>query len=54
MTLLMIKEVMKLGDCHGSSLRDMMSWLKICDLGNVSDKQAQMYIDHVKGNKEYV
>jgi hypothetical protein len=28
----------------------MMAWLKICHLGNVSDEQAQMYLDYLNGD----
>ena len=45
MTLPLIKAVLATGDKYGSGLRDMMAWLKICDLGNVSDEQAQMYLE---------
>ena len=50
MTLPVIKTVLATGDQHGSGLRDMMAWLKICDLGNVSDAQAQMYLDYLNGD----
>lgn len=30
----------------------MMAWLKICDLGNVSDEQAKMYLER-NGKNEH-
>lgn len=50
MTLPVIKTVLATGDQYGSGLRDMMAWLKICNLGNVSDEQAQMYLDYLNGD----
>ena len=50
MTLPVIKTVLATGDKYGSGLRDMMAWLKICNLGNVSDAQAQMYLDYLNGD----
>jgi hypothetical protein len=50
MTLPLIKAVLATGDQYGSGLRDMMAWLKICHLGNVSDAQAQMYLDYLNGD----
>lgn len=50
MTLPLIKAVLATGDKYGSGLRDMMAWLKICDLGDVSDTQAQMYLDYLNGD----
>ena len=50
MTLPVIKTVLATGDQYGSGLRDMMAWLKICNLGNVSDEQAQMYLDYLTGD----
>ena len=54
MTLPVIKTVLATGDQYGSGLRDMMAWLKICDLGNVSDAQAQMYLDYLNGDDKDV
>lgn len=54
MTLPVIKIVLATGDQYGSGLRDMMAWLKICDLGNVSDEQAQMYLDYLNGDDDNV
>ena len=50
MTLPLIKAVLATGDKYGSGLRDMMAWLKICDLSNVSDEQAQMYLERNDNN----
>ena len=50
MTLPLIKAVLATGDKYGSGLRDMMAWLKICDLGNVSDSQAKMYLERDDNN----
>lgn len=50
MTLPLIKAVLATGDKYGSGLRDMMAWLKICDLGNVSDEQAKMYLERNDNN----
>lgn len=54
MTLPLIKAVLATGDKYGSGLRDMMAWLKICHLGNVSDAQAQMYLDYLNGDDDNV
>lgn len=51
MTLPLIKAVLATGDKYGSGLKDMMAWLKICHLGNVSDAQAQMYLER-NGNND--
>lgn len=50
MTLPVMKTVLATGNKYGSGLKDMMAWLKICDLGNVSDAQAQMYLDYLNGD----
>lgn len=50
MTLPLIKAVLATGNKYGSGLRDMMAWLKICDLDNVSDEQAQMYLERDDNN----
>lgn len=50
MTLPLIKAVLATGDKYGSGLRDMMAWLKIRHLGDVSDAQAQMYLDYLNGD----
>ena len=52
MSIEMIKRVLAMGDVYGSALRDMLKWLKICDLVNVTDEQAQMYIDYREGGAE--
>lgn len=52
MTLPVIKTVLATGDQYGSGLRAMMAWLKICNLGNVSDEQAKMYLER-NDNNEY-
>lgn len=54
MTLPVIKTVLATGDQYGSGLRAMMAWLKICSLGNVSDEQAQMYLDYLIGDDDNV
>ena len=51
MTLPLIKAVLATGDKYGSGLKDMMAWLKICELGNVSDEQAQMYLERNDKNE---
>lgn len=48
MTVEKILEVLALGDEYGSALKDMLRWLKVCDLLNVTDKQADMYIAYRK------
>ncbi len=48
MTVEKILEVLALGDKYGSALKDMLRWLKVCDLLNVTDGQADMYIAYKK------
>lgn len=48
MTVEKILEVLALGDEYGSALKDMLHWLKVCDLLNVTDEQADMYIAYTK------
>lgn len=45
MTLEMIKRVLSMGDNKGSALRQMLKDLKICKLTNVTDEQAQYWIE---------
>lgn len=45
MTLDMIKQVLSMGDNKGSALRQMLKDLKICKLSNVTDEQAQYWIE---------
>lgn len=45
MTLDMIKQVLSMGDSKGSALRQMLKDLKICKLSNVTDRQAQYWIE---------
>jgi len=45
MTLEMIKRVLSMGDNEGSTLRQMLKDLKICKLTNVTDEQAQHWIE---------
>ena len=45
MTLRMIKQVLSMGDNKGSALRQMLKDLKICKLANVTDEQAQHWIE---------
>lgn len=45
MTLEMIKRVLSMGDNKGSALRQMLKDLKICKLTNVTDEQAQHWIE---------
>jgi len=45
MTLEMIKQVLSMGDNKGSALRQMLKDLKICKLTNVTDEQAQYWIE---------
>lgn len=45
MTLEMIKQVLSMGDSKGSALRQMLKDLKICKLSNVTDEQAQHWIE---------
>lgn len=45
MTLEMIKRVLSMGGNEGSALRQMLKDLKICKLTNVTDEQAQHWIE---------
>ena len=45
MTLDMIKRVLSMGDNKGSALRQMLKDLKICKLTNVTDEQAQYWME---------
>jgi len=45
MTLEMIKRVLSMGDNKGSALRQMLRDLKIRKLSNVTDDQAQYWIE---------
>lgn len=39
-----LKAILALGDCHGSAIREMLRDLKICDLSNVTQEQAEMWL----------
>lgn len=44
MELETLKAVMACGDCHGSAIKEMLRDLKICDLSNVTQKQAEAWL----------
>lgn len=43
-----LKAVLACGDKHGSAIRQMLRDLKICDLSNVTDEQAQWWLEKQK------
>ena len=44
MELETLKAVMACGDRHGSAIKEMLRDLKICDLSNVTQKQAEVWL----------
>ena len=51
MELSTLKAVLAKGDKHGSGIRQMMSDLKICDLSNVTQEQAEWWLAKKEGDK---
>lgn len=52
MELTTLKAVLELGDKHGSAIKEMLSDLKICDLVNVTEEQAQMWLVQKRGEED--
>ena len=48
LTLEHLQAVMVTGDKYGSGLKDMLRWLKIVNLTNVTDKQVEMYLEYLQ------
>ena len=48
LTLEHLQAVMATGDKYGSGLKDMLRWLKIVNLTNVTDKQVEMYLEYLQ------
>ena len=44
-----LKAVLAQGDKYGSAIRQMLADLRICDLSNVTEKQAQWWLSKQKG-----
>ena len=49
MELSTLKAVLELGDKYGSAIRQMLADLRICDLSNVTEKQARWWLNKQKG-----
>lgn len=45
MELSTLKAVLAQGDKHGSAIKQMLADLRICNLTNVTEKQAQWWLD---------
>lgn len=52
MELATLKAVLEQGDKHGSAIKEMLSDLKICDLVNVTEEQAQMWLVQKRGEND--
>jgi hypothetical protein len=52
MELSTLKAVLAKGDKYGSGIRQMMSDLKICDLSNVTQEQAEWWLAKQKEGEE--
>lgn len=52
MELATLKAVLEQGDKHGSAIKEMLSDLKICDLVNVTEEQAQMWLVQKRGEED--
>ena len=52
MELATLKAVLEMGDKHGSAIREMLSDLRICDLVNVTEEQAQMWLKQKRGEDD--
>lgn len=39
-----LKAILALGDCHGSAIKEMLRDLKVCDLSNVTQQQAELWL----------
>lgn len=48
MELSTLKAILAQGDKHGSSIRQMLADLRICDLSNVTEEQAQWWLSKQK------
>lgn len=49
MELTTLKAVLACGDKHGSTIRQMLADLRICDLSNVTERQAQWWLSKQRG-----
>ena len=49
MELSTLKAVLTQGDKYGSAIRQMLADLRICDLSNVTEEQAQWWLNKQKG-----
>ena len=49
MELSTLKAVLAQGDKYGSAIRQMLADLRICDLSNVTEEQAQWWLNKQKG-----
>lgn len=54
MELQTLKAVLACGDKYGSAIREMMRDLKICDLTNVTQQQAEQWLAKKKRDDENV
>lgn len=46
-----LKAILAQGDKHGSALKEMLRDLKICDLTNVTQEQAEMWLAKKEGGE---
>lgn len=53
MELQTLKDILTCGDKYGSAIKEMMRDLKICDLTNVTQEQAEWWLAK-KGNDDDV
>lgn len=49
MELSTLKAILAQGDKYGSAIRQMLADLRICDLSNVTEEQAQWWLSKQKG-----
>lgn len=54
MELQTLKAILACGDKYGSAIKEMLRDLKICDLTNVTQEQAQLWLDKKKRDDKNV
>lgn len=47
-----LKAILALGDCHGSAIKEMLRDLRVCDLSNVTQQQAELWLARRKASED--
>lgn len=52
MTAQQLMDVIALGDKYGSALKEMLKWLDIKNLTEVTDEQVEAFLQHKNNDKQ--